>query len=244
MQFTQRRCTPRRVSVTARHASSAFTLIELLVVIAIISILASILLPAFATAREKGRQTACLSNTRQLTMAFTLYAQDYDEQFPGAGRNDGRPVCSPYPTSDWVLKQTIDETTRNCVGASQPIRNGALFTYTKEVHVYTCPSDRYKDSKTLSYSVNGRLDGTGLAAVQAATQCILLIDESSTLNDGYFTAPMGNPPPNDSQYLGPFLTERPTRQHNGGANFAFVDGHSKWRRPEQVKATDFDPSFY
>jgi prepilin-type N-terminal cleavage/methylation domain-containing protein/prepilin-type processing-associated H-X9-DG protein len=227
-----------------RRRRAGFTLIELLVVIAIISILASILLPTFATAREKGRQTACLSNTRQLITAVMLYNQDYDEAFPGSGSADGRPVCAPWPASDWVLKQTIDENTRGCPEIANPIRHGALFVYTKEVQVYRCPSDRYKDTKTLSYSMNSKLSNKSLAAISAPTGCIVFVDESSTLNDGNFIAPLGDPPPNDNQYLGPFLYDRPTRQHNGGANFVFADGHSKWRRPEQVKWQDFEPSFY
>jgi len=59
----------------------AFTLIELLVVIAIIAILAAILFPVFAQAREKARQTSCVSNLRQLSLGATMYLQDYDEQF-------------------------------------------------------------------------------------------------------------------------------------------------------------------
>ena len=60
----------------------AFTLIELLVVIAIIAVLAAILFPVFAQAREKARQTACLSNMRQMTLGVMMYAQDYDETLP------------------------------------------------------------------------------------------------------------------------------------------------------------------
>src|ERR1043166_4890534 len=59
-----------------------FTLIELLVVIAIIAILAAILFPVFAQAREQARSTACLSNTKQIGLAVHMYAQDYDEAFP------------------------------------------------------------------------------------------------------------------------------------------------------------------
>ncbi len=66
---------------------SGFTLIELLVVIAIIAILAAILFPVFAQAREQARKTTCLSNLKQLGLGLFMYAQDYDETFPGAASN-------------------------------------------------------------------------------------------------------------------------------------------------------------
>src|SRR3989442_716208 len=64
---------------------TGFTLIELLVVIAIIAILAAILFPVFAQAREKARQTACLSNMKQLSLALEMYRTDYDGRNPGPG---------------------------------------------------------------------------------------------------------------------------------------------------------------
>src|SRR5436853_4751504 len=86
-----------------------FTLIELLVVIAIIAILAAILFPVFAQAREKARAAACLSNTKQIALAFTMYTQDYDECTPGGCFTAY--TCSASPTT-W-----IDET-----GAPSKIR--------------------------------------------------------------------------------------------------------------------------
>ncbi len=81
----------------SNHTRSGFTLIELLVVIAIIAILAAILFPVFAQAREKARQISCLSNLKQIGLAFLMYTQDYDETFPSTTQANGG--CAPL--SDW-----------------------------------------------------------------------------------------------------------------------------------------------
>src|SRR5215470_7476495 len=75
-----------------RASSKGFTLIELLVVIAIIAILAAILFPVFAQAREKARAISCLSNERQVGLALMLYIQDYDETYPQEHPSTSNPV--------------------------------------------------------------------------------------------------------------------------------------------------------
>jgi len=86
-------------TVVPRHARRGFTLIELLVVIAIIAILASILFPVFGRARENARRTSCLSNNKNLGLAFMQYTQDYDERYPNLSGNNGAgipQVLGPY----------------------------------------------------------------------------------------------------------------------------------------------------
>jgi prepilin-type N-terminal cleavage/methylation domain-containing protein/prepilin-type processing-associated H-X9-DG protein len=86
------------------HPHRAFTLIELLVVIAIIAILAAILFPVFAQAREKARQTSCLSNQRQYATATLMYVQDYDETFPFNAYLNGTCVATFYWAVDPYVK--------------------------------------------------------------------------------------------------------------------------------------------
>ncbi len=129
-----------------RTQSAGFTLIELLVVIAIIAILAAILFPVFAKAREKARQTACLSNMKQLSLGFVQYAQDYDETLPAAGAGDafGSPGWIPSPNGSSITAPV----------APGGIQAGAIYPYVKSTAVYICPSDSKGTAKTLSYSMN------------------------------------------------------------------------------------------
>ncbi|MDR3710934.1 MAG: DUF1559 domain-containing protein [Capsulimonadaceae bacterium] len=132
------------------NRQSGFTLIELLVVIAIIAILAAILFPVFATAREKARQTACISNCKQIAIAFIQYSQDFDESFP------------------------VGTTNSNCVVAGSTIVSGdcrqgngwtaLVYPYLKSKQVFLCPSDSaqaYSSGGTtydqLSYSYNANV---------------------------------------------------------------------------------------
>ncbi|HVK02066.1 MAG TPA: prepilin-type N-terminal cleavage/methylation domain-containing protein [Armatimonadaceae bacterium] len=102
-------------SFSSSGRRSGFTLIELLVVIAIIAILAAILFPVFAGAREKARQTSCLSNTRQYSTATMMYVQDYDETFPFSAWMNGACVATfywavhPYVKNDQITKCPSDD---------------------------------------------------------------------------------------------------------------------------------------
>ncbi|MEI6502311.1 MAG: prepilin-type N-terminal cleavage/methylation domain-containing protein [Armatimonadota bacterium] len=100
-----------------------FTLIELLVVIAIIAILAAILFPVFARAREKARQSSCLSNVKQIGVATMMYVQDYDETYP----------------IDWYRSQSADACHGMCAMTQYTL--DALNSYVKNSQIWVCPDD-------------------------------------------------------------------------------------------------------
>jgi prepilin-type N-terminal cleavage/methylation domain-containing protein len=132
-----RRGAPRTAFPNARHA---FTLIELLVVIAIIAILAAILFPVFAQARESARKASCLSNTKQLGLGVMMYVQDYDEM---------------YPCNSWDGENVYIGTTDNVLGKDSksavqwPWR---IMPYLKNRQIFVCPSDPDPKSGWTGYS--------------------------------------------------------------------------------------------
>jgi prepilin-type N-terminal cleavage/methylation domain-containing protein/prepilin-type processing-associated H-X9-DG protein len=222
-----------------RGQTAGFTLIELLVVIAIIAILAAILFPTFAKAREKARQINCVSNTKQLGLAFLQYIEDNDEVLPLSG-GGVTTVCSATQNGSWVLAQGITTATSACATAQLPVRNGSLYAYVKNEQVYKCPSDPLANQKTLSYSMNTLLSGASDASIQAPAGCILLVDEGTSLDNGNFDSPTQDNPDGSPMWIG--FPDTPTTRHTDGAVFAFYDGHSKWYRPERLKSANFDPS--
>ena len=175
-----------------------FTLIELLVVIAIIAILAAILFPVFARAREKARQTACLSNVKQIGLALMMYVQDYDETFPG------RAATNHYPPWDhpWSYWYKIIE------------------PYVKNEQLFVCPSMR-RDPTSYGYSLAPSLStGSTMAEVEQPATMVWVVENR--------WAPWAyRPGPPNAETFEEWEEFYPPI-HNGGVNACHVDGHAKW----------------
>ncbi len=211
-----------------------FTLIELLVVIAIIAILAAILFPVFAKAREKARQSSCLSNAKQLGLGYLQYAQDYDERMPA-----GIGYWTPYQVQPGADR-----------GDNPWYTN--IYPYVKNGQVYVCPSLRPGFSSaindwpvnanipTLTYGGNMRLNRVALATIAEPSNLYMISDD----NNSYV-------------YLYPSITalqagaydwavQLPATAavHNDGMNFGFADGHTKWLSWASLnKSTNVDGKF-
>ncbi len=204
-----------RKSITPKRRLG-FTLIELLVVIAIIAILAAILFPVFARARENARRSSCQSNLKQMGLAFMQYTQDYDEKMILAAMY--QPIGSAtYQTWMYVI---------------QP--------YVKSNQLFTCPSASDKDfngtpnvtANNTGYAMYNQLSGIALATIDSPSTCAMAADA------GILPVPAYSP--NQTYYLMDWDSNVsdngvvPFARHLDGANFLFCDGHVKWRNKSSV----------
>lgn len=202
-----------------------FTLIELLVVIAIIAILAAILFPVFAQAREAARKAQCLSNVRQLGMAFQQYFQDYDEQFPYIRRETAWPyTIQPYLKSTQMLRCPDDAS----INWTTPLPGKtALHLTTYTLNAYLAPGVS-TDAQGGNYP--------SLASIQKPASLIFLTESPLNYAEAYFHSYQWDPP-TDTKHWNTVI-DRPddvaTEQHAGGFNSAYLDGHAKWSKWTQV----------
>jgi prepilin-type N-terminal cleavage/methylation domain-containing protein len=148
-----------------KNESKGFTLIELLVVIAIISLLMGILLPVLGKARESGKKSACMSNIRQLTLAWMAYSDENTYRIVSANTemNNGS-------RADWVCDGVYNDANNKTGNTEDALKTGALWGGTKIVKVYKCPSDKSKRvrSYSISYFMNGEMQsGSGGETINA-----------------------------------------------------------------------------
>jgi len=208
---------------------SGFTLIELLVVIAIIAILAAILFPVFAQAREKARQTSCISNEKQIALGLLMYVQDYDERFPverepnvynppGPFGVTWRTTLQPYLKNNQIFFCPDDASNVQwCEGYLDQIQ-------------YACQQNdpqHNPEGNHLSYAYNGQAfdvsNGIKLSTIQAPAQCLMILETRLEYPDlGPWTIPWDL-----SGLPGGFKGEGPFISHSGQCDFAFFDGHVK-----------------
>ena len=210
-----------------------FTLIELLVVIAIIAILAAILFPVFAKAREKARQTSCLSNVKQLALSWMMYAQDYDECVVATHMP---PVGAPDRTDMWVYAANSDPTRK--IGSR-------LMPYCKNEQLFVCPSE---PTSLWSYGMNYYLasyaratcgsagpsgygyGGASLASICRPAEILVMADARYNcyyLGNAYY--------PNYTFRSPGYVCGAHVIRHNGGVNCAYADGHAKWQNSDKFR---------
>jgi prepilin-type N-terminal cleavage/methylation domain-containing protein/prepilin-type processing-associated H-X9-DG protein len=194
---------------------AAFTLLELLVVIAVIAILAALLLPTLSKAKERARQAQCASNLRQIVLSVVLYVDDHEDTFPGQP-GDGLNVLE--------------------FGGDGRNYYDLLMPYGQSSKIWLCPSTKDGPGRLMSYHMNGLIittNGLKSAAVNRPADTLLLGEggQGARFNEAYLR-------PNQN---GDALYDRPQRNHRGGSNATFVDGHVKWHHDSQWNSNYFTP---
>ncbi len=229
--------------------SRAFTVVELMVVVAIIGILASLVLPPLGRAKSRGQSIYCLNNLRQLGLSLHMYAGDNEDALPyNMGSEGTRRTVAAGTFQNWVnnvMTWELDSDNTN----TALLAKGGLGPYlTGGTGIFRCPADNALSSvqiaagwsgRARSVSMNAMLGNAGeflagnvntnnpgyrqffrMADVPQPSQIFAFVEEHpDSINDGYFI----------NRYYSYEWMDLPASYHNGGANFAFADGHSEFR---------------
>ena len=238
-------------------AARAFTVVELLVVVAIIGILAALFLPPLARAKSRGQSIYCLNNLRQLGLSLHMYAGDNDDTLPyNMGAEGTRRTVASGQFMNWVnnvMTWELDSDNTN----TALLAKGGLGPYlTGGISIFRCPADNALSSvqraagwsgRVRSVSMNAMLGNAGeflagnvntnnpgyrqffrLSDVPQPSQIFAFVEEHpDSINDGYFI----------NRYYSYEWMDLPASFHNGGANFAFADGHSEFRSWRNASTT-------
>jgi len=246
--------------VCLRRRRGGFTLIELLVVIAIIAILAAILFPVFAQAREKARAASCMSNNKQIALSFSMYKQDYDETYPPAVDTVSglwwEQMVSPYIKSTnvggiltcpsgasraWAYSMNWSMSGASDATASRPsdtILSADAAQCPKSANTVVAKTDPAyglpQAAPEFLYTVIGSGEALWNSSVNFKT---VKGDPNATIllsKESGGTLPDDDA--NDAQGLMRY-------RHNQGVNAAFCDGHTKYQREGKTKLWNWDPDF-
>lgn len=207
-----------------------FTLIELLVVIAIIAILAAILFPVFARARENARRTSCTSNLKQIGLAVMQYTQDYDETYPyvpwggsNAGTTAVGQVLEPYHKSSQLWR---------CPSDSAAVGGNAVWTPTSAPKELPYQNVSY-GYNIATFSVSGQ--PVSLAKIQNVSELALMMGAwggNAFIIDNFDTQVYAPPARIEGSLQGDNSAIK--QGHLNGGNFLYADGHAKWQTTSKI----------
>jgi prepilin-type N-terminal cleavage/methylation domain-containing protein/prepilin-type processing-associated H-X9-DG protein len=205
-------------------ARRGFTLIELLVVIAIIAILAAILFPVFAKAREKARQTSCLSNAKQIGLAIMGYTSDYDQRMP----YNRIAVVRIGAADEAILWQRVLEPyCKNWQMFQCPSRPGRWASACASSNWPSLPEVAFGLS---SYMYNGHLAGVAESTLVAPAETMIVTEGTASCSQIF----------NQLNWLPGWFYDR----HNDGGNYVFCDGHAKWLAKQTVRDPNWSAYLY